>query len=48
MIIFNINKGDAENLQNIKQLKEERIDLIINIESSHCYVNYPKFIDSAY
>lgn len=38
-------QGDAENLSNVK---DECIDLVINVESSHCYGNFKSFIDEVY
>jgi len=37
-------KGDSENLSENPNLSDVTFDIIINIESSHCYGNFPKFI----
>eukprot|EP00331_Platyophrya_macrostoma_P003003 CAMPEP_0176408496 /NCGR_PEP_ID=MMETSP0127-20121128/1984_1 /TAXON_ID=938130 /ORGANISM="Platyophrya macrostoma, Strain WH" /LENGTH=339 /DNA_ID=CAMNT_0017787789 /DNA_START=61 /DNA_END=1080 /DNA_ORIENTATION=- len=36
--------GDAENLSKVKQLKGENIDMVINIDSGHCYPNFKRFV----
>jgi hypothetical protein len=33
-------EGDSENLMNNEHLKDTEFDLIINVESSHCYGNF--------
>jgi len=40
-------QGDSENLEAVEGLKEETFDIVINIESSHCYGNFKKFIAGA-
>lgn len=35
--------GDAQNLQNIKQLEDGMADFVVNIESAHCYADLDAF-----
>lgn len=37
--------GDAENLTNVM---DECVDLVINVESSHCYGNFKAFLSEVY
>jgi SAM-dependent methyltransferase len=36
--------GDSQKLSKIKELEEEQLDIVINVESGHCYPNFKKFI----
>lgn len=36
--------GDSENLTTNEAIKDMEFDLIINVESSHCYGNFQKFV----
>jgi SAM-dependent methyltransferase len=37
-------KGESEKLSKIEELIKEEIDIVINVESGHCYSNFKKFI----
>lgn len=37
-------QGDGEKLDRIDMLKELQADLVINVESSHCYGNFHEFV----
>jgi len=37
-------KGESEKLSKIEELVKEEIDIVINVESGHCYSNFKKFI----
>lgn len=41
--LFFIN-GDSQKLSKVKELQNETIDIIINVESGHCYPDFKKFI----
>jgi len=41
--LFFVN-GESEKLSKLAELKSEEIDVIINVESGHCYSNFQKFI----
>jgi len=36
--------GDSQKLSKIKELEEEKLDIVINVESGHCYPSFKKFI----
>jgi len=36
--------GESEKLSKLQELNNEEIDIIINVESGHCYSNFQKFI----
>jgi len=36
--------GESEKLSKIEELKKEQIDIVINVESGHCYSNFKKFV----
>eukprot|EP01017_Pseudomicrothorax_dubius_P028574 TRINITY_DN3398_c0_g1_i1.p1 TRINITY_DN3398_c0_g1~~TRINITY_DN3398_c0_g1_i1.p1 ORF type:complete len:348 (+),score=93.28 TRINITY_DN3398_c0_g1_i1:116-1159(+) len=36
--------GDSERLGEVPELKGVEADLVINVESSHCYGNFPRFV----
>lgn len=36
--------GESEKLSKLQELANEEIDIIINVESGHCYSNFQKFI----
>jgi len=36
--------GDSQKLSKIKELDDEQLDIVINVESGHCYPNFKKFI----
>ena len=38
---LSFKKGDAENLP----LPNESVDIVLNVESSHCYPHFEKFIE---
>jgi len=37
--------GESEKLSKIKELSNEGIDIVINVESGHCYSNFKKFVE---
>jgi len=37
--------GESEKLSKVKELANEEIDIVINVESGHCYSNYKKFVE---
>jgi SAM-dependent methyltransferase len=37
-------KGESEKLAAIEDLKKEEVDIVINVESGHCYSNFKKFV----
>jgi len=37
--------GESEKLSKIKELGQEEIDIVINVESGHCYANFSKFVE---
>jgi SAM-dependent methyltransferase len=41
--LFFVN-GESEKLSKLQELGKEEIDIIINVESGHCYSNFQKFI----
>jgi len=41
--LFFVN-GESEKLSKLAELKSEEVDIIINVESGHCYSNFHKFI----
>ena len=36
--------GDSERLSDIPGLQEKLFDMVINVESSHCYGNFKEFV----
>jgi len=37
--------GESEKLSKVKELGTESIDIVINVESGHCYSNFGKFVE---
>jgi SAM-dependent methyltransferase len=37
--------GESEKLSKIEELADENVDIIINVESGHCYSNFKKFVE---
>jgi len=37
--------GESEKLSKVKELENEEIDIVINVESGHCYSNFKKFVE---
>jgi ubiquinone/menaquinone biosynthesis C-methylase UbiE len=37
-------KGESEKLSKVAELKDEEVDIVINVESGHCYSNFKKFV----
>ena len=37
-------KGDSEKLNEIPELNNLSVDMVINVESSHCYGNFKEFV----
>eukprot|EP01015_Nassula_variabilis_P023586 TRINITY_DN4433_c0_g1_i11.p1 TRINITY_DN4433_c0_g1~~TRINITY_DN4433_c0_g1_i11.p1 ORF type:complete len:256 (+),score=45.21 TRINITY_DN4433_c0_g1_i11:66-833(+) len=37
--------GNAESFSTIPELKDQQFDIVINVESSHCYGNFPRFVN---
>lgn len=41
---ISFHHGNSENLVAVNALRDKKIDLVINIESSHCYGNFKEFV----
>jgi len=37
-------EGQAEKLSKVKELENEKVDIVINVESGHCYSDFKKFV----
>jgi len=37
--------GDSMKLSKIKELQTEKIDIVINVESGHCYPDFKRFVE---
>jgi len=37
--------GESEKLSKVKELDNEEVDIVINVESGHCYSNFKKFVE---
>ena len=41
---LNFYRGESEKLNEVQEIHEESVDVVINVESSHCYGNFKEFV----
>jgi len=41
-------QGNAQALSDVKQLNDEKIDMVTNMDSGHCYPNFKKYVEEVH